>query len=777
MKLINNIVVVGAGTMGSGIAAHLANADCKVHLLDLPSKISRNDITAKALENIKKSDPPLLYHKEKIKNITIGNLEDDFDIISEADWIIEAIVERVDVKHSLYEKFSVKRKKNSIISSNTSTIPLKILTEKLPIETKKDFCITHFFNPVRYMRLLEIVEDCKFKNPKIEKLKIFCQEILGKGIVNCKDTLGFIGNRVGVYSIQCAMYEAINKKIPIEKADAIFGRPLGIPKTGVFGLYDLIGIDLMKDVLKSFEKGLKKNDSFYEYVKLHDVAENLLKKGFKGNKTGCGFYKTNFSKIANPTKVLNYSKGIYYDYSKVDIKILTDAEKLGSKALLDDDSIYGEYAFKVFSKTILYCCEILNEISNNIVEIDNALKWGFNWYKGPFEMLHDYGVERFYQRCFDRNEKIPIYLEELKNKKISCYDNNTKSFIDTKFKKIFINTPKNTYRLCDIKRTSHPVFSNESASTWLINHNKSDVLCVEFHTKANALDGKAIDLLNETLSQVKSKGAVGVSVYNEAMNFSAGADLKTFLNFAEQKSWTEIDKYLKSFQETCLLMKYSNFPVVSAVSGLAIGGGFEVACQADKMIAHMNSTLGLVETSVGLIPAGGGCKELLWRWVQDKNFDDKDEAAVKAFNIVGYGLTSSSPIQACDHKFFLKNYDITANNKDELLFNSCSIIDEMSKNYQSKIEPKFCLSGYKIKNKMGEILEELKDKKIITEYEVQVGLHLAHVMSGGNTDKSKVLSERDILKLERESFINLISNVKTKDRIRSMLIEGKRLKN
>ena len=777
MKKINTAVVIGAGTMGSGIASHLANVDCDVYLLDLPGKNSRNEITEKALTNIKKSDPPLLFHKQKLNNIKAGNLEDDFEIISKADWIIEAIVERVDIKHALYEKVNSKRKKGSILSSNTSTIPLKVLTEKMSDEDKKDFCITHFFNPVRFMRLLEIVENPDFKNDNLENLKSYCHEILGKGIVQCKDTPGFIGNRVGVYAIQCAMYEAINKKIPVEIADAIFGRPLGIPKTGVFGLYDLIGIDLMKDVLKSFEKELNEDDAFFKYVKIHPVADKLLEKGFKGNKSGCGFYKVTGLENETSNQALNYQDDQYYNFSKVDIKTLTDAEKFGLSILLDDASLHGDYAFKVFSKIVLYCCEILDEISESIIEIDNALKWGFNWYQGPFEMLHAYGVEKFYQRCVNQNEKIPKFLQNLKDKGISCYDYETQSYFNTNIQKVLIRAPKNTYRLCDIKRISKPVFSNESASTWEIQHNKKNILCVEFHTKANALDGYAIDILNETLSKAESKGAIGVSIYNEAMNFSAGADLKTFLNFADQQSWGEIDRYLKNFQDTCLLMKYSKFPVVSAVSGLAIGGGFEVACQVDKMVAHMNSTLGLVETGVGLIPAGGGCKELLWRWVQDKEFKDQDEAAVQAFNIIGYGLIANSPLQAFDHKFFNKDYDVMANNRDELLHSSCSIIDAMSQNYQPKHKPEFCLSGKEVKNKMHEILKDLNDKKIITEYEVEVGLHLAHVMSGGNTDKSKTLNEQDILDLERESFINLISNAKTQERIRSMLVEGKRLKN
>ena len=774
---IKTVVVIGSGTMGSGIAAHLANVDRTVHLLDLPGKTSRNEIVERSIDNIKKSDPPLLFHKKKIENIFIGNLEDNFDVVGQADWIIEAVVERIDIKHQLYEKIDQVRKPNCIVSSNTSTIPLSILTEKMSEEMKDIFCITHFFNPVRFMRLLEIVERSDTSTDKLDTLRSFCQNEMGKGIVECRDTPGFIGNRIGVYAIQCAMYEAIERKLSVEIADAIFGRPMGIPKTGVFGLYDLIGIDLMKDVLLSFEKELQSDDAFHEYVAAHPVVEELLAKGFKGNKSGCGFYEIHTIDGDEVSKALNYSDHSYYDFKKVDISLLKETETQGISRLLDDDSIYGEYAFKVFSKTVLYCCQLMGEISDDIVNIDNALKWGFNWYQGPFEMLHEYGLDKFYNRCQKNGDKIPQYLEKLYLSKQSCYSNESLSSFSHNGKLIPINVPKNTYRLCDLKRISKPVMQNESASSWLIRDDQQNILVTEFHTKANALNGPAMEILQQTIENVSKYEASGIVVYNEAMNFSAGADLNTMINFADRQAWSEIDIYLKNFQDTCAAMKYAPFPVISAVSGLAIGGGFEVACQTDKMLAHMNCTLGLVETGVGLVPGGGGCKVLLERWTQDKSFSEPDDGALEAFNIIGYGLTASSPIQAKKQKFFIEGRDSTVNNRDDLLFTACKMISELKEDYNPVAKPNFCLSGSSLKDRMHQVLLELEDKKIISGYDIDIGLHLAHVMSGGQTDKSKILSEQDIYDLERESLINLIKNQKTRDKIHLMLEEGRRLKN
>ena len=779
MTKFNKIVVIGAGTMGSGIAAHLANSKCQVVLLDLKGKKTANQISEKAIELIKKSDPPLLVEKSCLSYIKPGNLTDDFNEIKDADWIIEAVVERIDIKHQLYSQIDKVRSTESIVSSNTSTIPLSVLTEEMSDSMKSDFCITHFFNPVRFMRLLEIVETPKVNVKKIIALRDFCQNKLGKGIVNCNDTPGFIGNRIGVYAMQVAMYEALERGLPVEVADALFGRPLGIPKTGVFGLYDLIGIDLMKDVLASFKKELQEDDPFMDVVKPHPIVEQLLEKGFTGNKGPGGFYESKFVDGDEITKALKTSDMSYYDFDKVDLPIARRVEKEGMKALLNDDSEYGKYTFAVLSKIINYSAFCIPEVSSKVTDIDDALRMGFNWNEGPFELLYEYGLENYIHRLQDEGTEVPELFATMTRLKQKPYDSTSSRSYNHNSGMKFINRGEGVRRLGDHKKYANPISRNYASTIWQFNDDTRNqrLLVCEFHTKANALNGDAMKILEEAVDRLDSDNFQGLVVYNEAMNFSAGADLNTMIDLADQSDWNGIDKYLSHFQQVCKKMKYISKPTISAVGGLAIGGGFEVACQTSRMVAHMNSTLGLVETGVGLVPGGGGCKELLWRWVQDPEFaKDHDEAALRVFDIIGYGLMAHSPIQAKKHKFFLSD-DVVVLNRDNLLIEAFKQVSILKDNYQKPTKPQYCLSGPKVKEKMHQHLLDLEKKNIIFGYDVDIGLHLANVISGGDTDKSKTLSEDDLYNLERQSLINLIQSQKTRDRIHAMLLNGRRLKN
>ena len=354
---IKNVVVIGSGTMGSGIAAQLCNANVPVTLLDLKTEISE-----KAKKKIFESKPPLLIDKSKINNIRAGNIEENFDLVKTADWVVEAVVEKINIKHHLYEKILKTRKKDSIISSNTSTIPLKVLSAKMSDDDKKDFCITHFFNPVRYMGLLEIVSESINDVKKINFLKNFCEDSLGKGVILCKDTPGFLGNRVGVYAMQVAMIEAIKMKLSIEEADAVFGRPMGIPKTGVFGLYDLIGIDLMSDVLKSFVKELPTSDVFHELAQEIPLVKNLIENGYTGRKGKGGFYRINKKDGKKVLEAINLNSGDYFPSKKIDTNI---EEKAILKELVSRNDKYGKYAWSVISKIILYASSLIPDVTKD----------------------------------------------------------------------------------------------------------------------------------------------------------------------------------------------------------------------------------------------------------------------------------------------------------------------------------------------------------------------------------------------------------------------------
>ena len=393
---IKKVVIIGSGTMGSGIAAHLCNANVPVTLLDLTTEISE-----KARERIYKSRPPLLIDKTRIDKIEVGNINDDFDVVKDADWVVEAVVERIDIKHNIYEKIFKSRKPGAIVSSNTSSIPIKILSEKLTDDEKKDFCITHFFNPVRYMGLLEIVKNENNDLDKINSLKKFCEHELGKGAIVCNDTPGFLGNRVGVFAMQVAMTEAFRMKLSIEEADAVFGRPMGIPKTGVFGLYDLIGIDLMADVLKSFIKELSKKDPFQEVAKEIPLISKLIQTGYTGRKGKGGFYRMNKQNNQKILEAINLETGEYSPTKKIDLGI----ETVNLKLLIERKDKYGEYAWSVISKIIKYASSLVPAITDKFNDIDEAMRLGFNWAMGPFEMLKSIGVKNFFNRIdsFENN--------------------------------------------------------------------------------------------------------------------------------------------------------------------------------------------------------------------------------------------------------------------------------------------------------------------------------------------------------------------------------------
>ena len=738
---IKNVVVIGSGTMGSGIAAHLCNANIPVTLLDLKTEISE-----KARDRIHKSRPPLLIDKSKINNIKVGNINDNFDVVKNADWVVEAVVERIDIKHQIYEKIFKARKDGAIVSSNTSSIPIKVLSEHLTDEEKKDFCITHFFNPVRYMGLLEIVKNENNDLKKINQLKEFCEIELGKGAIVCNDTPGFLGNRVGVYAMQIAMTEAFRMKLSVEEADAIFGRPMGIPKTGVFGLYDLIGIDLMADVLKSFIKELPESDEFHKVAKEIPLVKKLIDTGYTGRKGKGGFYRINKTGTIKVMEAINLESGEYSVSKKIDI----NSDKVDLKGLINRKDKYGEYAWSVISKIIKYASSLVPGITKEFNDIDEAMRLGFNWAKGPFEMLEEIGVKNFFDKV--DNFKGNIFLENLDKSK-------NEDFYGERQKYTNIET------LGKIKKTASSLDGNESAKIYRF----SDYNIVEFTTKANALDYNSMDALKKATDKP-------LIIINESMQFSAGVNLTYTMNFADKKDFQSIEKFIKYFQDTCKHLKYSKYPVISAPSGLTLGGGFEVMVHSNFVASHTNIVVGLVETIVGLIPAGGGCKEMLARWLDTEEAKkDPNFAPLKVFDIIGYGKTATSPVEAEPMKY-LRPSDKKIMNRNSLLEVSKKIINE-NKNFKAPEESRFNLPGKAVREEMNKILEKLYNDKIILEHGVEVAKELAYVLSGGETTIDKTLSEDDLFKLEIDAFMRLIETQKTQDRIKHTLSTGKPLIN
>ena len=742
---IKKVVVIGSGTMGSGIAAQVANAGISVTLLDLPSNEgSRNQITEKAKERIIKSRPPLLVEKTKAEHIETGNIEDNFSAVSEADWVVEAVVERIDIKHSIYSKIQDARKPSSIISSNTSTIPLKVLSANMSEDMKKNFCITHFFNPVRYMALLEIVTEPINDTEKINFLKSFCDEQLGKGVIICNDTPGFIGNRIGVYAMQVAMTEAFKMNISIEEADAVFGRPMGIPKTGIFGLYDLIGIDLMADVLKSFIKELPNEDPFHEVAQEIPLVKKLIDTGYTGRKGKGGFYRMNKSDGKKILEAINLETGEYSPSKKINLGL---GDKIDIKKLIERDDKYGKYAKSILTKVIRYAAFLIPDVSSKYIDIDDALRLGFNWTIGPFEMLSNIETNSFIQENTDIN-----YFETIQN--------------NFKFEKRpgYLDPNIDNLRSLKLEKTFHNASANVQDS--------SSFQIVEFTTKANALSTDSMLALKEAAQNNKS-----TIIINEAMQFSAGVNLNYVMDFAKNNEWSKIEKFIVDFQQTCKAIKYADKPFIAAPSGLAIGGGFEVVLHCDYSVSHTNVVLGLVESLVGLIPAGGGCKEMLWRWLQTPEGKENSEyASMKVFDLIGYAITSSSPNEAKPNQFFLSK-DKVVINRDRQLTTAIELLNNIESNYIKPSEPVFRLGGSSVKDKMFEKLEKLYSEKKIMDHSLEVGKQIAFVLSGGDTNMNSDLTEDDLYNLELEAFMRLIQMPKTQERIKHTLETGKPLVN
>ena len=596
------------------------------------------------------------------------------------------------------------------------------------------------------MGLLEIVKNENNDLEKINGLQKFCEIELGKGAIVCNDTPGFLGNRVGVYAMQIAMTEAFKMKLTVEEADAIFGRPMGIPKTGVFGLYDLIGIDLMADVLKSFIKELPKTDKFHEVAQEIPLIKKLIKTGYTGRKGKGGFFRINKDGGAKILEALNLETGDYSPSKKIDIK----SEKVDLKKLINRNDKYGKYAWSVISKIIKYASSLVTEITDEFNDIDEAMRLGFNWSKGPFEMLEEIGVENFFSKIdnYDGNK----FLENLAKSK-------NENFYGERQKYTKIET------LGKVKRKAQSIDGNSSAQIYQF----KDYNIVEFTTKANALDYDSMDALKKATDKP-------LIIINESMQFSAGVNLSYTMDFANKGDFKSIEKFIKYFQETCKELKYSKYPVISAPSGLTLGGGFEVLVQSNFVASHTNIVIGLVETIVGLIPAGGGCKEMLARWQNtEESKKDPHFAPLKVFDIIGYGKTATSPVEAEPLKY-LKPEDKKIMNRNSLLEASKQILDE-NRDFNSPSELVFNLPGESVRGEMYKVLDKLYNDKVIQDHGMEVAKELAYVLSGGDTSIDKQLSEDDLFKLELDAFMKLIETPKTQERIKHTLATGKPLVN
>jgi 3-hydroxyacyl-CoA dehydrogenase len=709
-----------------------------------------------------------LISKEAEAFIHLGNTRDDFAELADCDWVAEAVVERLDIKKDLYQRLDAVCHERAIITSNTSTIPIRLLVEDMPLAFRRRFAITHFFNPVRFMRLLELVRGEDTDAGVIDELADFCEQQLGKGVVPCLDTPGFLGNRVGVFTIQCALQAAFDMGLAPLEADAIFGRPMGIPKTGVFGLYDLIGIDLMSDVVQSLVNILPADDPFHAEATKIPMMTRMIENGQTGNKQGKGFYRDGEA----GREVLDFESLQYRPAPRLQLPLAERAEQQGVGLLLDDDSRYGQFAWRVLSRSLSYAAALIPEVGDDPVAIDDAMKLGYNWIQGPFEMLDEIGIDRFIGRLEAEQRPVPEFLAEARGSSFYRVADGALQARRHGGSWQAIKRPDGVIRFSEKRQTLTP--RNRCAvASW---YDLDGIALVEFHSKANALDADSMAILDDALGAVETGGMRGLIVHNDAQHFSCGVNLQAVREFFRRDDLDGLDRFLADFQKTVHRMQTASFPVVAAPVGMSIGGGFEVVLHARQVICHANSVTGLVESLVGVVPGGGGCKETLYRWIELLQCgDDISEACWKAFMNLGYGKTATSPVIA-RKQAMLRTHDRFVINRDRILAEAIVAIDDAAGQVPFA-RPDLALPGRPVFQEMVKWLEDGRDKGLFMPHDVNVGTEMARIVSGGDVDPGSLHSEQDFYDAERRSFLTLINTEATRARINSMLDAGAPVRN
>ena len=769
--MFNNITVIGSGLMGSAIAAHLANAGCKVNLLDIIDKKNenKNHLADLALEKLTKIKPSPLTLNSNVRLIKTGNIDENLSLINKSEWVIEVIIENLDIKKDLYRKIDEIMKDDLIVSSNTSTIPIKLLSEGLSKKFKKNFLITHFFNPPRYLKLLEIVKSDDTKKEIVKMIIEFCDINLGKTVIETKDTPGFIGNRIGIFWIERAAVEAIKFDLTVEEADSVIMNVFKVPKTGVFGLIDVVGLDLMPSVVKSLLQNIPKDDYYHSVHETPEIFQFMLENKMIGRKGEGGFYKlidveNNKIKHSLDLKTRKYS--------------ISTKPKIINKNLqkfLDKDDKFSKYAWNVLSEVLFYVLSIAEEISLDINSIDEAMKNGFGWQLGPFEIIDKIGFSFLEKKLNNSKKNIPNLFKYIGENKFYQLETDQMKYFD------FVSKNYTTLKrsdgillLSDIKKTNEPIKRISTASLWDIG---DQITVFEIHSKSNTIDMATMEFLYQSIDIVASSYKAMI-IYNEGDFFSAGANLGEALFLGNIGLDTEVEKkILIKGQEVFSKLKYSKFPVIAAPFNLALGGGCEIILHSNYVQAHVESYIGLTEAALGILPAWGGCKELLSRFSSNNSIPKGPmPAVIKTFELIGMAKVSTSA-QEAKKIGYLKDSDGITMNRNRLLFDAKMKAIEMSKNYKIPEKKIYCLPGKTAVAAIKLTLENMKSSGAISQYDKFIGEKIAYVLSGGDTDITKEVIEENILKLEKDAIYNLMKENLTIERLEHILETGKYLRN
>jgi len=799
-RKINKVAIIGSGIMGSGIACHFANIGIEVLLLDIvPNKLSdteikknlsledkivKNRIVNESLAKAIKSKPSPLYHRNFKNRITTGNLTDDLEKISEADWIIEVVIENLEIKNQVFKEIEKYRKSGTIITSNTSGIPIKFMSSERSEDFQQHFAVTHFFNPPRYLKLFEIVPGPNCKNEVIEFLNMFGEKFLGKTSVLAKDTPGFIGNRIGNFGIQDLFHNMKELDISIEDLDTLTGPLIGRPKSATFRTADLVGIDTLSRVSNGIYENCPDDECRNVFV-TPDFIKDMLEKNWLGDKTGQGFYKKTRDKNGKrEILVLDFDSMEYRKTNKTKFDIVGKAKKIENtidrfKVLIDGDDKVSEFYRKTLAGMFSYAQNRIPEISNDTYSIDDAVKAGFGWENGPFEVWDSIGIEEGIKLMESYGKKPAKWIEELVNsgtKSFYSIKNGFTYYYDISEKKHLVKPGQESFIILDNIRKNNLVWENEE---FVIEDIGDGILNAEFRSKMNSIGenvllgiDKAIDLAEENFQ--------GLVIGNQAASFSAGANLAMILMAAAEQEYDQINSTIKKFQDTTMRLRCCNVPTIASVQGMTLAGGCEVAMHCDKIVANAETYTGLVEVGVGLIPAGGGTKEMTLRASNKYNKNDVELNILQEYFLtIGMAKVSTSAYEAYDLGILIKGKDIIVmNNKSQIAIAKSHAKIMAETGYVPPLrERNIKVLG---KQALGMFLvgtHSMESANYISEFDKKIANKLGYVMSGGDLSESTMVSEQYLLELEREAFLSLCGERKTLERIQHMLTKGKPLRN
>jgi len=799
-RKIKKAAVLGAGVMGATIAAHLANVGIPSLMLDIvPNQLSpeeekkgltlkdpavRSRFAINGKQNLLKMRPAALAVPEFASLIEVGNFEDHLSRLAEVDWIIEVVVENLKIKQDLLKKVAAVRRPGTILSTNTSGIPVKDICAGMDLEIKQHFLGTHFFNPPRYMKLLEIIPLPETLPEVVKFMADFGERVLGKGIVYAKDTPNFIANRIGIFGMLYLMKKMAEDGLSIEEVDAITGPAMGRPKSASFGTTDLVGLDTFVHVAKNLYDNAP-NDERREVFKVPDFIEKMIANKWLGGKTGQGFFKRIKTDAGKEKLALDYRTMEYHPAQKVKYPSL-DAAKAAQgagnklKALVYAEDRAGKFAWDITSESLLYAGQRIPEIADDLYNIDNAMKWGFNWEGGPFEGWDAIGVEQSVARMKKEGKAIPPLVEKLLKKKFQTFYQKKDGklyFFDLKTGR-YKKAPENPRILLlpTLKERQKIVKSNTGAS--LIDMGDG-VACLEFHTFMNAIGQEIIEMVHESLKIVE-KDFVGMVIGNHAERFSVGANLLMLVGEIMKSNWAGIEAAIKAFQDAMMAMKYFEKPIVAAPHGMALGGGCEVCLSSHRIVAALETYMGQVEIGVGLLPGAAGNKEVYIRCIEgipDGVNPDLMPFLRKAFENIAMAKVGTSA-EECRKLGFLRPTDRVIPNADHLLYEAKQTVLSMVQSGFKPLRPRLIpVAGDGGRAAIKYMANTMRMGGYISEYDEYIAGKLAYILTGGDVLSGALVTEQHMLDLEREAFVSLCGEKKTQDRIGHMLKTNKPLRN